>query len=122
MKPPPVSDVRDVTDVTNVTFAKNVAPLVFERCVICHHDGGSAPFSLASYAAVRQHAQQIAAVTKSRFMPPWKAEPGYSGDFVGQHPLTAAEIAMIQRWVDQGAVEGIGAISRRRRRGQKDGS
>jgi tetratricopeptide (TPR) repeat protein len=91
---------------TDVTFARNVAPLVFERCVICHHEGGSAPFSLASYAAVRQHAQQIAAVTKSRFMPPWKAEPGYGGEFVGQHPLTAAEIAMIQRWVDEGAVEG----------------
>jgi tetratricopeptide (TPR) repeat protein/mono/diheme cytochrome c family protein len=100
VKPPTVADVTDVT------FATSVAPLVFERCVICHHDGGSAPFSLASYAAVRQHAQQIAAVTKSRFMPPWKAEPGYGGDFVGQHPLTAAEIVMIQRWVDQGAVEG----------------
>src|SRR5204863_4149940 len=71
VKPPPIRDVRDIrdaTDGTNVTFAKNVAPVVFERCVICHHDGGPAPFSLASYAAVRQHAKQIAAVTKSRFM------------------------------------------------------
>ena len=90
----------------DVTFAKNVAPIIFDRCVMCHHKGGSAPFGLDSYAAVKQHATQIVAVTKSRFMPPWKAEPGYGGDFVGQHPLTVSEIGMIQRWVDQGAVEG----------------
>jgi tetratricopeptide (TPR) repeat protein len=90
----------------DVTFSRNVAPIVFDRCVMCHHEGGSAPFSLDSYAAVRRRATQIATVTKSRYMPPWKAEPGYGGDFVGQHPLTSDEIATIEQWVDQGAVEG----------------
>jgi len=90
----------------DVTFSRDVAPIVFDRCVMCHHEGGSAPFSLDSYATVRRHAGQIATVTKSRFMPPWKAEPGYGGDFVGQHPLTSDEIATIERWVAQGAVEG----------------
>jgi tetratricopeptide (TPR) repeat protein len=90
----------------DVTFSRDVAPIVFDRCVMCHHEGGSAPFSLDSYAAVRRHARQIATVTKSRYMPPWKAEPGYGGDFVGQHPLTSDEIATIEQWVDQGAVEG----------------
>ena len=89
-----------------VTFSRDVAPIVFDRCVMCHHEGGSAPFSLDSYAAVKRHATQIATVTRSRFMPPWKAEPGYGGDFVGQHPLTSGEIATIERWVGQGAVEG----------------
>jgi hypothetical protein len=90
----------------DVTFARNVAPIIFDRCAVCHHQGGPAPFGLVSYADVRRHATQIAAVTRSRFMPPWKAEPGYGGDFVGQHPLTHDEIDVIQRWVDQGAVEG----------------
>lgn len=39
-------------------------------------------------------------------MPPWKAEPGYGGAFVGQHPLTNREIDLIQRWVEAGAPEG----------------
>ena len=38
-------------------------------------------------------------------MPPWKSEPGY-GEFVGQRPLTEAEIDVIQQWVDAGAPEG----------------
>lgn len=88
-----------------ITFADNVAPLVFDRCGGCHRPGGPAPFSLLTYAAVKQRATQIADVTTRRFMPAWKTEPGY-GDFVGQRPLGDEEIALIQRWVDAGAPEG----------------
>jgi tetratricopeptide (TPR) repeat protein len=88
-----------------VTFTKDVAPIVFARCGVCHHPDGSAPFSLLTYAAARPHATQIAAVTKRRVMPPWKSEPGY-GDFIGHQPLTAGEIDVLQRWVDDGAGEG----------------
>lgn len=87
------------------TFTKQIAPIIFDKCSACHRPDGVAPFSLLTYAAVRQRAKQIATVTKDRFMPPWKAEPGY-GDFVGQHPLTDAEIDLIQRWVDEGSLEG----------------
>ena len=38
-------------------------------------------------------------------MPPWKADP--AGDkFIGLDPLTEAEIAILQRWVADGAREG----------------
>jgi len=53
----------------------------------------------------RQCFVQIVKVTASRFMPPWKADP-IDGPFVGQHPLSDAQIATIKRWVDEGAVEG----------------
>lgn len=88
-----------------VTFAQDVAPIVFDRCGMCHRPDGPAPFSLLTYAAVRQRATQIAAVTKSRFMPPWKSEPGY-GEFVGQEHLTDEEIDVLQGWVADGTREG----------------
>jgi tetratricopeptide (TPR) repeat protein/mono/diheme cytochrome c family protein len=88
------------------TFSKDIAPLLFDRCAQCHQPGGSGPFSVLTYDEVRRHAGQIAEVTASRYMPPWKAEPGYGGPFVGQHPLSDAEIALIRRWVDTGAEEG----------------
>lgn len=87
------------------TFDKDVAPLVFDRCASCHHPGGPGPFSVLTYDSARQHASQMAAVTKSRLMPPWRASSDY-GAFVGQHPLSAAEIDLLQRWVEGGAVEG----------------
>jgi tetratricopeptide (TPR) repeat protein len=94
---------RSVPD-ASVIFTRDIAPIVFDRCAICHHPGGSAPFSLLTYAEVRQRATQIAVVTKSRFMPPWRAES--AGEFVGQHPLTDHDIDLIQRWVREGATEG----------------
>jgi tetratricopeptide (TPR) repeat protein len=88
-----------------VTFTKDIAPIVFSRCATCHHPDGSAPFSLLTYAEVKRRATQIALATKSRFMPPWKANAP-DGEFIGQHPLTDGEIAAIQQWAEQGAVEG----------------
>ena len=90
------------------TYSKDVAPLVADRCGVCHHPGGSAPFSLLTYADVKQRATQIASVTRSRIMPPWKADPS-NGPFLGQHPLSDSEIAMLSRWVEQGAPEGDAA-------------
>ena len=88
-----------------VTFARDVAPLVADRCGMCHHPGGSAPFSLIDYGDVRRRATQIADVTSRRLMPPWKADPS-DGPFVGQHPLTDAEIHLLRQWADEGAPEG----------------
>lgn len=93
------------TQTRPITFTKQIAPLLYEHCSTCHHPAGPAPFSLLTYSAVRQRAKQIAAVTKSRFMPPWKSEPGY-GEFIGQRMLTDTEIDLIQRWVNAGAIEG----------------
>jgi len=88
-----------------VTFARDVAPLMYDVCATCHREGGPAPFSLITYDQVRRHATQIAAVTRTGFMPPWKAEPE-SGDFVGQRRLSAREIQRIQQWVEAGTPEG----------------
>ena len=87
------------------TYARDIAPLAADRCTMCHHAGGSAPFGLTTYSDVKRHATQIAQVTRARLMPPWKADPA-DGPFVGQHPLTDAEIALIDRWVTGGEAEG----------------
>ncbi|MEO8679889.1 MAG: tetratricopeptide repeat protein [Vicinamibacterales bacterium] len=89
----------------DVTFTHDIAPIVFEACVSCHRAGGPGPFPLTTYQEVRQRATQIALVTESRFMPPWKVEPGL-GHFVGQRMLTAGEIASINRWATTGTAEG----------------
>jgi tetratricopeptide (TPR) repeat protein/mono/diheme cytochrome c family protein len=88
-----------------VTFSKDIAPVLFNRCGSCHHPQGPAPFSLLTYSDARPRATSIALATSKRHMPPWKAEPGY-GEFIGQQALTDAEIAIIQNWVADGALEG----------------
>jgi tetratricopeptide (TPR) repeat protein len=87
------------------TFAHDVAPIVYEKCATCHHPGAAAPFSLLSYDDVSKRASQIAAATRSGFMPPWLPEHGY-GDFAADRRLTAGQIATIADWVTSGAPEG----------------
>ncbi len=95
----------DIARDRTVTFARDLAPIIFDHCGICHRPNGSAPFSLLTFPAARQRATLIAAVTKSRLMPPWKSEPGY-GEFIGHRPLSDAEIGVVQRWLADGAPEG----------------
>ena len=90
----------------HLTFNKDIAPIVYQNCVVCHRSGEVAPFSLTGYDGdVKKRAKQIAAVTRQRYMPPWKAEEGY-GDFQNARRLSDEQIAKIRKWVDEGAVEG----------------
>ncbi|MGH9638425.1 MAG: tetratricopeptide repeat protein [Bryobacteraceae bacterium] len=86
-------------------FGRDIAPILYHNCVACHHPGGHAPFSLATYPDVRQHARAIASATRSRQMPPWPPAPGY-GDFLGARRLTRGQIQTIAKWVRAGAPEG----------------
>jgi Tfp pilus assembly protein PilF/mono/diheme cytochrome c family protein len=88
------------------TFSRDIAPIVFHHCVSCHHPGQNAPFSLLTYEDVRPRARQIALVTKSRYMPPWKPEPGFADEFLGKRGLTEDQIATIEQWSEGGAPEG----------------
>jgi tetratricopeptide (TPR) repeat protein/mono/diheme cytochrome c family protein len=88
-----------------VTYYKQIAPILFDYCAPCHRPGESGPFSLLTYTDARKRAAQIAAVTQSRYMPPWLPDPGY-GDFADQRRLSEQQIASIARWVAGGAVEG----------------
>ena len=87
------------------TFYKDIAPIVHHHCTSCHRPGLVAPFSLLSYRDVQKRASLIARVTRERYMPPWKAEPGH-GQFLGERRLSAAELDLIQQWVRDGSKEG----------------
>ncbi len=86
-------------------FAHDIAPIVYKSCAPCHRPGEPGPFSLLTYSDVKKHARQIAAVTHSRYMPPWLPEPGY-GDFQDERRLTDAQIRLFADWVKVGTPEG----------------
>ncbi len=87
------------------TFTRDVAPILYEHCASCHRAGGAGPFPLIQYSEARRHARQIAAVTASRYMPPWLPEPGY-GDFAEERRLSAEQMATLAAWARGGAPEG----------------
>lgn len=101
----PRSHVRADATRDTVTFTRDIAPIVFENCSGCHRPGEVAPFSLLSYEDARPWAARIAEVTSIRYMPPWLPEPGYR-ELEGERRLSDEQIALIRRWVDDGAIEG----------------
>jgi len=90
---------------SRVTFNRDIAPILFHSCATCHRPGEAAPFPLLTYKDAKSHARQIAAVTQRRFMPPWLPEPDEL-KFADELRLTAEQIALFQKWVDQGTDEG----------------
>ena len=90
---------------SSVTFNRDIAPILFHSCAMCHRPGEAAPFSLLTYSDAKKHARQIADATRSRAMPPWLPEP-QDLKFSEELRLADAEIVLIQHWVEQGAIEG----------------
>ena len=93
-------------DAQTPTFNKDIAPILFKNCGTCHHPGHHSPFSLLTYEEVHPRAARIAAAVKSRYMPPWKPQPGYGDAFQGERRLKQEEIDTIERWVLGGALQG----------------
>ncbi len=89
---------------SSYTFSEHIAPIIWKHCVSCHRDGEIAPFSLTSYEEVAENALTIAAVTKSRFMPPWK--PTQYARYADERGLSDNEIQMLTDWAAAGAPQG----------------
>src|ERR1700738_4473749 len=57
------------------TFTKDVAPILYNRCLECHRPGEAAPMAFTSYAEVRPWAKAIKQAVLTRTMPPWLRAP-----------------------------------------------
>ncbi|HEU0173548.1 MAG TPA: DUF3471 domain-containing protein [Blastocatellia bacterium] len=88
-----------------ITFAKDVAPILFKNCAVCHRPDDIGPFSVLSYKDARPWAKSIREKVASREMPPWGADPRH-GEFSNDTRLKQSEIDTIVAWVDGGAKEG----------------
>ncbi len=96
---------RPRAEISPVTFARDIAPIIYSNCTICHRPGEAAPFPLLTYDDVSKRARMIAAVTESRYMPPWKPKADF-GHFVHERRLTSREIDLIQQWAQAGGPMG----------------
>ncbi len=87
-----------------VTFAKDVAPILQEKCQECHHAGSMAPMSLVTYEETRPWAKAIRQRVITRQMPPWHIDPTVGvNKFKNDMSLSQAQIDSVVHWVDAGA-------------------
>ncbi|MBK1875282.1 tetratricopeptide repeat protein [Pelagicoccus mobilis] len=88
------------------TFAKDIAPIIYENCVDCHNPNGVGPFSFTSYEQVRRRSQQILDVLEDGFMPPWMPAHGYGPKLKDTRSISDEEIALLRHWHGAGRPAG----------------
>ena len=88
----------------DVTYAKQVAPILQEKCQICHQPNSVAPMSLLTYEQAKLYAPLIKMKVEARVMPPWHINRTVGiQKFQNDRGLTDEQIETIVRWVDAGA-------------------
>ena len=88
-----------------VTYTKDVAPILYKNCAVCHHPNDIAPMSLLTYKEVRPWSAAIREAVVRRTMPPWHANPDV-GEYLNDPRLSDQDIAAIVNWVNAGSPEG----------------
>ena len=91
-----------------ISYAGRIAPLLVDKCVACHREGGVAPWAMTGYDIVRGFAPMIREVVRTKRMPPWHADPHY-GSFVGDRSMTNEDTRDLVHWIEAGAPRGTGA-------------
>jgi hypothetical protein len=91
-----------------ISYAERIAPLLVDKCVACHREGGVAPWAMTGYDIVRGFAPMIREVVRTKRMPPWHADPHY-GSFVGDRSMTNEDTMDLVHWIEAGAPRGTGA-------------
>jgi mono/diheme cytochrome c family protein len=88
-----------------ITYNQHIAPIISTHCISCHKPNGVAPFTLLNYADVSSRAKFIGFVTKTKYMPPFKADNSFQ-HYKNENILSPEEIQTIQDWVTSGTNEG----------------
>jgi hypothetical protein len=95
------------TATASATFAKDVAPILQEKCQACHQVGSIAPMPLVTYDDARKFARSIKNKVAARLMPPWHIDKNIGiREFQNDRSLSDAQIDTIVRWVDGGSPMG----------------
>jgi hypothetical protein len=89
------------------TFTKDIAPILQDKCQVCHRIGEMAPMPLVTYQDARPWARAMKAKVVAREMPPWYLDrtvgiQKYKNDM----SLSDEQVATIAKWVDAGAPQG----------------
>ena len=86
----------------NPNYSEDIAPIIYNKCLQCHHSGGISPLPLETYANTVSNSGMIQHVTSNGEMPPWPPDTLFQ-NYAYENTLTLDEIAKITDWITAGA-------------------
>jgi peroxiredoxin len=106
-KPVAFPEKAHAAEFADISYSKTVAPILQEKCVSCHVNGGIGPFAMNSYAVIKGFSPMIRETIRTRRMPPYFADP-HIGVFRNDQGLTADQTKVLVHWIEAGAPRGDG--------------
>ena len=86
-----------------ITFTKHVAPILQQKCQVCHQPDSIGPMPLITYEDAREYAEKIKRKVSQRLMPPWHIDRAIGiQEFKNDRSLSDEQIATLVGWVDAG--------------------
>ncbi|MDA0280008.1 MAG: redoxin domain-containing protein [Proteobacteria bacterium] len=90
-------------------YATEVAPILEEKCVSCHVEGGIAPFAMDSHMMVQGWSPMMKEVMMTKRMPPAQVDPNVK-HFTNARYMDAQELQTLVHWIDAGSPRGISDV------------
>jgi len=101
------SGEKKLAEHANISYSETIAPLLQEKCVVCHTEGGIGPWAMSSYSFVQGFAPMIREVLRTKRMPPWHADP-HVGVWKNDVSLNTEQVQTLVHWIEAGAPRGDG--------------
>lgn len=88
---------------TPPSYSKDIAPILENNCVSCHHEGGIGPWSMSNHAMVRGWAPMMREVVMTRRMPPGQIDGHVGRPISDVAGLSIEDQQKLIHWIDAGA-------------------
>jgi len=85
------------------SYSRDIAPILKQHCVQCHHDGGIGPWSMNSHAMIQGWSPMIREVLMTQRMPPGQVDTHVSKPLLKVAGLSTAELQTLVSWINAGA-------------------
>ncbi|MGI9250590.1 MAG: redoxin domain-containing protein [Pseudohongiellaceae bacterium] len=85
----------------SISYADDIAPILEQRCVSCHQEGGIAPFAMDSHQMVRGWSPMMREALITKRMPPGQIGREFVHDFHDVNHITIEETRKLVQWIDQ---------------------
>lgn len=100
---------RDMHAASAPDYATEVAPILEEKCVSCHVEGGIAPFAMDSHMMIQGWSPMMKEVMMTKRMPPAQVDPNVN-HFTNARYMDAEELQTLVHWIDAGSPRGVSEV------------
>jgi mono/diheme cytochrome c family protein len=100
-------DRGKTAEFAKIDYASQIAPILADKCVVCHTQGGLGPFAMNSYDVVRGFSPMIREVLRTKRMPPYHSD-SHGSIWTDDMRLKDEQVKTIVNWIEAGSPRGEG--------------